>query len=104
MAATATPNLAASMAIRRATRGTGSSRNSEIGPVSDPDRSSSGLRLEVAHALATAAQAGALELAAGGEDVAAARRAHRRTQAAIVHDLGEAMDAVVGAALVGRAR
>ena len=52
--------------------------------------SNPGLRLEVAHALAAAAQALALELAAGGEDVAAARRADGRAQAARVHDLGEA--------------
>src|SRR5690242_8988769 len=46
----------------------------------------------------------ALELAAGGGDVATARGAHRRAQPAVVDDLGEAVDAVVRAALVGRAR
>src|SRR5579871_2357867 len=46
----------------------------------------------------------ALELAAGGGDVAAARGADRGAQPAVVDDLGEAVDAVVGAALVGRTR
>src|SRR5262249_8269828 len=60
-------------------------------------------RLEIAHLGLAVAFAGALELAAGGEDVAAARRAHRGRQAPGGDDLGEAVDAVIGRALVGRA-
>ena len=44
----------------------------------------------------------ALELAAGGEDVAAARRADRRGVAGAVDDVGEALDRLpVGALVVG---
>src|SRR5260370_26467406 len=49
------------------------------------------------HLLPSAALPGALELAAGGEDVSAARRADGGAPPAIVHDLGEAVHAVVGA-------
>src|SRR3954451_1521780 len=45
----------------------------------------------------------ALELAAGGEDVAAARGAHRRGVAGPEHDLGKALDALPVRALVLRA-
>src|SRR5271166_7131589 len=43
----------------------------------------------------------ALELAAGGEDVATARRAHRARIASVEDDLGEAFDRLPVRALVG---
>src|SRR5665213_3346096 len=45
----------------------------------------------------------AFELAAGGHDVATARRAHRRGIARAVHDLGEFLDLVPVGAFIGRA-
>src|SRR5581483_8892488 len=50
------------------------------------------------------ADAVGFELAAGGEDVAAARRADRRGIAGAVDDIAEGLDRFVGRAFEGRAR
>ena len=46
----------------------------------------------------------ALQLAAGGQNVAAARRAHRARIARVEHDLGKALDGLPVRAFVGAAR